>query len=127
MQLHDAYNNPQKLSKFIVEVLYGAGNKAAAMLPYITHMPRTEGCAQYRKQMLAAAACAKLVMTKYLELAPLASSAYGAAEHHRLAPSCTWCAKGMKHVMLVTGHKVWIPEGHASFLQCLAAAGSPWC
>ena len=60
-QLHDAYSEAQKLSKFIVEMLYGAGNKAAAMLPCVSHMPRTEGCALYKKQMLCAAACAKMV------------------------------------------------------------------
>ena len=62
MQLHDAYNDPQKLSKFILEVLYGAGNKAAAMLPFITYMPRTEGRTLYERQLLCAAACARLVM-----------------------------------------------------------------
>ena len=64
MQLRDASNHPGKLSKFIVEALYGAGNKASVMLPYVMHVPRPEACTVYKKQMLCAAACAKLVMSR---------------------------------------------------------------
>ena len=61
LQLRDAYDNPQKLAKFIVEVLYGAGNKAAAMLPSIAHVPRTDACDLYKQHVLCAAACARMV------------------------------------------------------------------
>lgn len=49
--------------KFIVELLYGAGNKAAAALHPITYIPRTEGQA-FSDQLLArAGTCAHLVST----------------------------------------------------------------
>lgn len=64
MQLHDALKDPEKLSKFIVEALYGATNKASVMLPHVNHVPRPQACTLYKKQMLCAAACARLVTSR---------------------------------------------------------------
>ena len=66
VQLNDAFDNPHKLSKFIVEVLYGSGNKAAGMLPQTTYTPRKEGEAQFQKQLRRAAACATLVSLRQI-------------------------------------------------------------
>ncbi len=91
MQLHDAHATPGKLPKFIVEALYGAGNKASAMLPTVMHVAMPEGCTEYRKWMLSAAFCARLVTSRQLGLECTAVWLHGLYTHHQLAYSlCRW-------------------------------------
>lgn len=61
LQLLDGGDDNAKLIKYIVELLYGAGNKAGAMLPQMSFTHKADACKVFKRQMRRAALCAELV------------------------------------------------------------------